>query len=139
MTTRGYREIPHTADWALRVWAPTFVALLREAARGMYELAGVRGQPDVAGEERHICIEGDDPEELLVSFLSELVYLWSVDHLIFPDITFDEVDELEGRVSARLLGVPIASQGKEIKAVTYHGLDVDREGEGLSATVTFDV
>ena len=31
----GYREIEHTADWELEVWAPDLAALLEQAARGM--------------------------------------------------------------------------------------------------------
>jgi hypothetical protein len=41
-STAGFREIEHTADWELEVWAPDLPALLEQAGRGMYALAGVR-------------------------------------------------------------------------------------------------
>ena len=45
-TTAGYRELEHTADWALEFWAPNFTELLEQAARGMYSLAGAQGQDE---------------------------------------------------------------------------------------------
>jgi SHS2 domain-containing protein len=38
----GYEEIPHTADWSIRVWAEDMPGLLAESARGMNWLAGVK-------------------------------------------------------------------------------------------------
>ena len=40
--TAGYREIPHTADWELLVWAPDMATLMVKAAKGMYALSGTR-------------------------------------------------------------------------------------------------
>ena len=43
----GFQEQPHTADWALDVWAPDLIGLLQQAARGMYALmqARLQGEP----------------------------------------------------------------------------------------------
>ena len=38
---QGHREVEHTADLELEVWAPDMPALIEEAARGMYGLMGV--------------------------------------------------------------------------------------------------
>ncbi len=35
-----FEEIPHTADWSIRVWADDLAGLLAEFARGMNWLAG---------------------------------------------------------------------------------------------------
>ena len=37
----GFLELPHTADWAVRVWAADLPALFAAAANGMNSLAGV--------------------------------------------------------------------------------------------------
>ncbi len=39
-SSQGFREIEHTADWELHIWAPNLVALFEEAAGGMYKLSG---------------------------------------------------------------------------------------------------
>ena len=69
----GYREIPHTADWELLVWAPDMAALMVQAAQGMYALSGTRlaeGPRSTHQFEIHIL----DRESLLVDFLSELLF-----------------------------------------------------------------
>ena len=131
----GYTEIEHTADWAIDVWAPDFEGLLREATRGMYELAGVQ----IDGSQGHretIRIDGDDRVDVLVAWLSELVFLWSARDQGLVELEFDydgQTLSATGRLG------PIVAQQKEVKAVTYHGLDVRETERGIEATVTFDV
>ena len=61
----GYREVEHTADWELEVWATDLPGLLEQAARGMAQLSGMRLQvePRVA---RSLSLSANDPETLLV-------------------------------------------------------------------------
>ncbi|MGM0556645.1 MAG: archease [Myxococcota bacterium] len=132
----GYTEIEHTADWALEVWAPDFETLLLEATRGMYELAGVELGEPASDEEEQLRVDGSDREDLLVAWLSEVVFLWSARNEGLADLSFECVD---GEVLGRGSLASIVRQDKEVKAVTYHGLDVRETGRGLEATVTFDV
>ena len=131
----GFEEIEHTADWALRVWAPDLAGLLEEAARGMYALSGIRLEVG-AREMRSLKVESTDAEGLLVNFLSELLHLAEKEKLAFD--TF-ELTVSESVVAARLEGAPIVEQKKEIKAVTYHNLSVRAGSQGLSAEIVFDV
>jgi SHS2 domain-containing protein len=131
----GYREVEHTADWELEVWAADLPGLLEQAGRGMCALAGMRLQPQPRVS-RRFSLQANDKESLLVSFLSELLY-----YLELEGIGFDQywitVDGLS--LQAELHGAPVASLDKEIKAVTYHGLLV-RQTEGrLRANIVFDV
>jgi SHS2 domain-containing protein len=137
MTTpdRGYRELDHTADWTLEVWAPDMAELLEEAALGMYRMSGVEtGRPCELS--RHVELEWADRESLLVGFLSELLYLLQADRVGFEDFQLDVSD---GHLDAKLRGGPVASVDKEIKAVTWHDVRVEERDSGLEARVTFDV
>ncbi len=131
----GFREQPHTADWALEVWAPDWVGLLQQAARGMYALMHARLRPEPR-EDYRFEIAAPDGETLLVTFLSELLYFTQRD-----DVGFDAFAlALEGdRLTAEAEGAPIESIAKEIKAVTYHNLSVHETKRGLEATIVFDV
>lgn len=132
---QGHRELEHTADWALEVWAPSLAGLLDEAARGMYALMGVvlAGGPR---ERRRIELEAADRETLLVDFLAELLYLAESEGLAFDDL---ELEVADGRLAASLEGAPIAAHTKEIKAVTYHRLEVRHSDQGLETLIVFDV
>jgi SHS2 domain-containing protein len=131
----GYQEIPHTADWALQVWAPDLPGLLAVSARGMYDLSGVvfdRTRPLT----REIVLDASDPEALLVAFLSELLYLAEIEGSAFDQ--FDLV--IHARLlTAKLGGSALISQTKLIKAVTFHNLVIHQTERGLEATVVFDV
>ena len=131
----GFQEHEHTADWELQVWAPDLPGLLEQAARGMYALTGV---VLAAGprQGRSIRLEADDREILLVSFLEGLLFLGEIEGLGFDEF----VIEVDGRrLQAELVGAAIQSQAKEIKAVTYHNLEVRETGRGLEANLVFDV
>jgi len=131
----GYREIEHTADWELQAWAPDLVGLLEQAARGMYALSGAQ----LAREPREpvsFSLPAEDHERLVVSFLSELLWLSEQEGLGFDvfDLSF-----ANDQLLVRLTGAPIVAQTKEIKAVTYHNLVISRTDQGLQVNIVFDV
>jgi SHS2 domain-containing protein len=131
----GHRELEHTADWELEVWGFDMPALFGEAARGMYELMGV----EISEESRcHQQLEllADDREQLLVSFLGELLFLAETEDLAFDGFLL-QVDGTS--LLARLEGGSILSRSKEIKAVTYHRLEILETGRGLETSIIFDV
>jgi SHS2 domain-containing protein len=73
---------------------------------------------------------------LLVSFLEQLLYLGEMEGLGFDEF---EIEVNSGRLCVELGGAPIESQAKEIKAVTYHKLEIRETGRGLEANLVFDV
>lgn len=135
MIEAGFREIAHTADWELQVWAPDMPSLLETAARGMYSLAGVRLREDLPVECR-LELSAKEPERLLVKFLAELLFFAEQENLAFNRFS---LEIHENTLHACLYGFPLAGINKEIKAVTYHNLAVHRTDRGLEANVVFDV
>jgi len=131
----GYREIEHTADWTLEVWAGNLAELFSEAARGMYALSGVR-LAEGGRSERLVSLRGDDLESLLVTFLTELLFIGEQEKTAFDRFDLD-VDG--GALEGTLGGAPIAGQSKEIKAVTFYNLHIDHDPHGYRTRVTFDV
>lgn len=131
----GYRELEHTADWELQVWAPDLSQLFVLAAQGMYALAGTRLQ----GQERIIRkldLSANDIESLLVMFLNDLLFLSEEEGLAFD--RFD-VETDGGYLHADVYGAPISNQDKEIKAVTFHNLELRNKDGLFSINIVFDV
>ncbi len=131
----GFREIEHTADWELNVWAPDMVNLLEQAARGMYALSHTQ-LADGDKIERTFHLAFADRESLLVDFLSELLFYAEDEDLAFDDFHL-ELDR--SSFKARIGGAQIKDQAKEIKAVTYHGMAVRETERGLEVNIVFDV
>ncbi len=132
----GFREIEHTADWALEVWAPDVGELIRQAALGLEALSGMALDLEARPEPHEIRLEAPDPETALVEFLNELLFLRDTQGRWFRP---QEVDYAQGIVRARTLGFPLKQMEKEVKAATYHNLRVERTPQGWRATVVVDV
>jgi SHS2 domain-containing protein len=131
----GFREIEHTADWELEVWAPDLPMLLEQAARGMNALCGARLK-DGPRSTRSLRFPVHDAESLLVSFLSEILFLGESEKLTFDRFQLALQDDL---LIASLEGAPLESLDKEIKAVTYHNLLIRHTSRGMEARIVFDV
>lgn len=131
----GYREIAHTADWELEVWAPNLNALLEQAARGMYTLSGAQLQ-EGARQTFTLDFQAPDAESLLVSFLSELLFLSEHESVAVEQYKLS----LDGySLHAELSAAPLESIEKEIKAVTFHNLNIQAGPRGLKVRIVFDV
>lgn len=135
-TKTGFVEIVHTADWAVRVWAPDLAGLFSTAADALYALTDTQLDRTADFVPQSISIGGSDTEDLLVAFLSELLYLAEALKLGCPEIQLQVVGF---EVKAELKCWPILRQAKEIKAVTYHHLAICENSEGLETTIVFDV
>ena len=131
----SFEEIPHTADWAIRVCADDLEGLLAESARGMNWLAGAELTGDQR-EKRTFEAEGPDGESLLVAFLSELVYYAEQENMGFDDF---EIGIKNDRLKVEMTGAPLKSLSKAIKAVTWHNLKIKETARGLEVEIVFDV
>jgi SHS2 domain-containing protein len=131
----GFEEIPHTADWSLRVWADNLPGLLAESARGMNWLAGAEL---VDGPLIRKTFEAQEPdgESLLVAFLSELVYYAEQENLGFDDFVIEIKNDT---LKVDMQGAPLKSLNKAIKAVTWHKLEIRESARGLEVEIVFDV
>ena len=146
---KNYTILDHTADIGFEVFGKTREELFANGVAAMFDLIldqSDQGKlPDLpvreTVEEKSIVIEGNDPEDLLVNFLREVLYLFNGKNWVVIDCRL--VEMTERRIDAELFGEPYDPQKHhvkmEIKAVTYHGLSVKRTSKGWKARVIFDV
>ncbi len=139
-----FEEISHTADWALRVWADDLAGLLTESARGMWMLANAE-QAEGPRVRRELSLNASDAEGLLVAFLTELLYLSEFEKIIFNRFialhtSTSSVQGVEGfNLKVMMEGGALRSIEKEIKAVTFHNLQIRETERGLEVEIVFDV
>lgn len=134
----AFEELAHTAEVGLRVRGRTWEELLVNAARGMFHLIRGEAEPARSGESvREVEVEAGDRESLLVEWLSALLSLHDTHGEVYQD--FQVQDASAGRVRARLVGSRLQGYRLQIKAVTYHALEVRQTDREWVAQVTFDV
>lgn len=133
---KGFEEVEHTADIAIRVWGSDLAELFTNAAYGMAcQLANA--EVVVAETEREVQIEAEDLELLLVEWLSELLYLGEKDGVVFTE--FDVLEMRPGSLQAIARGGPVEEYQGHIKAVTFSELDIKETARGYETIIVFDV
>jgi SHS2 domain-containing protein len=137
---RLFEEIDHTADLTFVVQGADLAELFSRCGRAVFAL-----MVDIEGvcprEHRSLQASGATLTELLHEWLSRLLELFFCDGFVAREITVRKLAPTE--MEADLCG-EVFERGRhvylrEIKAVTYHALDVSREGAGWRARVTVDV
>ena len=137
-STRGFEEVAHTADLEIRAWGKDLVSLFIAAAEGMLHLSGVEDYEEGFSSIREkISLDAMDNEGLLILFLEELLYRLTEDYMLF-DIEKLVLDD-NFSLTAELKGTQIRAYQRDIKAVTYHRLNITETEAGYSVNIVFDI
>ncbi len=132
-----YEVIDHTADLMIKGYGRDLKECYENVAYGMFDQTVDLRDVDPV-ETREIDVTGMDEEDALYSFLSELLFIEDYENIICkefdvkidgPHITCTARGELLDRSKMHVRG--------EIKAVTFHMMEIDRDTP--SVTVLFDV
>ncbi len=135
---RQYDLIEHTADVGLKAYGKTIAEAFEHAAEGMFDIITDESTIDPIGQ-YDIQLEAPDLEQLLVDWLSKLLFLNDAQDIVFGKF---QVKLTENRLSASVFGEKYDTKkhrmGVEIKAVTYHMLKVN-EKNPIFVQVLFDI
>ena len=132
-----YEIVDHTADVMVRCTGETLQECFENAAYALFDqMVDLSGVDPVMSID--IDVTGDDHENRLYAFLSELLFIQDSEMLMLSEfkVRFDN-----GTVKCVAYGEPLDTSKHtvkgEIKAITYHMLSVDENVPSL--TVIFDV
>lgn len=136
----SYEIIDHTADILVKAYGKTLAETFEHAAQAMFDIITDNSDIESVGE---YTIELDAPtlDQLLVDWLSELLFLHGAHNTVFGFFHVS-LDRKTCKLSAKVFGeqYDIAKHriGVEIKAVTYHLLEV-RKKSPYHVQVLFDI
>ncbi len=134
-----YHLRDHTADIAVESIAPT----LEEAFAGIAEgLASAHSDDPLSGGAKfNFTISSESLESLLFDFLATLIYERDIYDVLPINHTVQiEQNKTNWSLSSVYHGVPISSiTSREIKAVTYSDMAIERIPSGWKLYVVFDV
>ena len=140
MTAKCYSLIDHTSDFGMLIHGADPSELFTHAARALFDVIGDFG-PLTQKHRRIITVQGADWPDLMISWLRELLYLWNGQQQIVAGVTIQSISEtrLEAEVATDDLDVRRHAVENEIKAVTYHQIEVAPHARGWRARVIFDI
>lgn len=127
----------HTADVAVEAIGETLSELFESVADGL-SAAHCESIP-TEGDRFSIAVSAESTEALLFDYLDELVYQRDVRGVLPADHRVSVTSDGKA-LDASARGVPFGVvDAREIKAVTYSEMEIERTSSGWRAYVVFDV
>ncbi len=136
----SYEILPHTADIGIEARATEVADVFAEAARGLAAIV-LDASPSFSDDSvssEDIRIEGGDLEDTFVKFLEECLYRYETTGMLVVGAALKHVSPTRAEGEVFVVEDPEAA-GPMIKAVTYHGLLVQRTATGWMARCYLDV
>jgi SHS2 domain-containing protein len=139
----AYRPLEHTADVGLEVEAPTLDELFADAAAGLCDTVTERSRVEPR-QRRETRLAAAALDLLLVEWLEELLFRLDAHRELYAEHHLT-VSRAEGGWSLAAVSRGEAFDPSrhplkvQVKAVTYHELEVVRAGSGWRARVLFDI
>ncbi len=137
---KRYEQFSHTADIGVRVFGKTLKELFENAAFAMFDiladLEGIKGEITQDFE-----LTAQNHEELLISWLDELLYNFYTKNIIF--YKFDVSELSEDVIVAKAFGRSVNEDRNrlktEIKAATYYNLKIIKKDDYYEVDIIFDI
>lgn len=128
----------------VEAWGGSLEEAFEQAAKAMFDAMTDIGlvEPKV---EVKVSAEGLDEQELLYSWLENLLVEYEVESLLFsqfkvyPIMREGEVLRLKASAYGEPLNLEKHPSKVEVKAVTYHLMEIRKENSGFRVRVLFDI
>ncbi|HET7212114.1 MAG TPA: archease [Terriglobia bacterium] len=135
-----FRILDHTADVGFEAFGSTLPEVFENAARAMAHLIADPAtiQP-VEGVQ--IEVQGTDPADLLVNWLSEILFRHDAERWLFCDFRVEILDDhaASGVAWGEKIDLARHRTNLMVKAITYHQLSLQQTASGWRARVYVDI
>ena len=140
---KEFEILEHTADIGIAAYGKTKREVFINAAKGMFEIIAGGNKTLKKNFYDKIKLEADNLEGLLFAWLNELLYIGETRLVILNKFQIKELSDfqIKAEVEGMKINPPSVKIEKEIKAVTYHRLEIKKvEESGLwRAQIIFDL
>lgn len=137
---KKFEVFEHTADIGIIAYGVNLKEVFTNAAYGMFSLITDLDKVN-KNIKINIYVKSENLNELLVIWLSELLYYHVVEDIFFTDFKIKTLNEKS--IQATACGEEYDPERheimREIKIVTYHNLEIERENKRWKAQIIFDV
>ncbi|WKZ70302.1 MAG: archease [Melioribacteraceae bacterium] len=139
----NYKFIEHTADIAVELTSSTIEELFL-CAVDAWNKAMLDAEILYDDEKIKLDFEAESLEELLVNFLSEINYLFLSKKWFCTSVEDIKLHHTNNyKLTVRLAGLTVQPSKidfkEEIKAITYHRLEIKKEKDEYTTRIIFDI
>lgn len=135
-----FQILEHPSDIGIEVRSSTLKEAFSGAATGLMsiilDLSSVESKI-----EKKINIKAEDIEQLLVKWLSEILYLFDGQEFVCKEFNIHEITR--NYLNAVVIGEKFSEKKHitklDVKAVTYHQIMVKEDDKGVLVRVFFDI
>jgi SHS2 domain-containing protein len=122
-----YEFIEHTADIGIKAYGESVEESFANAALGMFNVMTDVSKVEPVGE-YDVKVESDNLENLLVDWLGELLFLHETQDVLLSefDVKIEDLS-LTAKVRGETLDRKKHELKDDVKAITYHMLEVNQE------------
>lgn len=130
----------HTADLGIRVRAESLEQLFAEAAQALLATIVLNDDEVAPVISKSITIQADELDLTLLDWLSELLFLFETERLVFSqfDVSLDGTN-LHATCFGQHVDESVHQLHHEVKAITYHQLKVVRADDHWLAELIVDI
>jgi SHS2 domain-containing protein len=136
-----FRLLDHTGDMAILVRASSLESLYDGLTRAFFEVLMDTRTIDAAQRVAVTVDDAVDAEDLVVRYLSELLFLHDARGWVFRGARVGRVTDTT--IEAEALGEPFDPErhaiDRQVKAVTHHHLLLSRDRDGWTARCVLDL
>ncbi len=136
----GYRILEHPADVGIEATGASLKEAFENSAKGLLSLI-ISSESVDAQEERFIKIKSLDLPNLLVKWLSEILFLYDGENFIVGELEIESISPtgLEAIVRGESVDETRHPMNMDVKAVTYHQLKIQEKKDGCLIRVFLDI
>jgi SHS2 domain-containing protein len=136
----GYRILEHPADVGIEATGASLKEAFENSAKGLLSLI-ISSESVDAQEERFIKIKSLDLPNLLVKWLSEILFLYDGENFIVGELEIESISPtgLEAIVRGEAVDEVRHPMNMDVKAVTYHQLKIQETKDGCLIRVFLDI
>lgn len=135
-----YRLLNHTADLGMCINGVSLKKLFENAGKALLEQQ-VNIKEGSGGRILPVSLSAADHADLMVKWLSEILYIFNGENLVVEDVIVKSV--YKNHINGNLTVTPFTTEKhdliREIKAVTYHQIEVKKKKNLWVARVIFDL
>ncbi|MFX0038954.1 MAG: archease [Promethearchaeota archaeon] len=145
MRKASYKFLDHTADVSVEAEGRTLEEAFEQTVYSLMETITPSIGSITPKTERIIKIEAEDKEALLFDFLTEFLYIFDVDGLIFNQVEIQPInkDEQKYYLKAVVKGEKFDKlkhePGTEVKAITYSYINIEEKKNKAKINIVFDI